>query len=157
MYRIGFRPRMYIWEEIGNSCESYQGTQFDVIQPHPNLIDLTAKPRNLDTDDSDLGRYNYSSRYSEYEKSIVVDEWKKARKGREVDLEENAPFFPDETSEMTMMTRITSWVSLSARGSNVKALILATTWCLWTRCWQRITLHVHSWLVWEKTTPSKVE
>ena len=82
------------------------------IQPHPSLpyfitygIDSTAKlfrattPVDLDTDDSDLGRYNYSSRYSEYEKSIVVDEWKKARKGREVDLEENAPFFPDETSE----------------------------------------------------------
>lgn len=84
------------------------------IQPHPLLpyfitygIDSTAKlwrattPVDIEVDDSDLGRYNYNSKNVKYEKSIVVDQWKKARKGKEVDLDddENLSFFPDETSE----------------------------------------------------------
>ena len=82
------------------------------IQPHPSLpffvtygIDSTAKlwrattPVDINVDDSDLGRFRYAQK-SKYKKSIVVDEWKKARKGKEVDLEdEDLCFLPDETSE----------------------------------------------------------
>ena len=66
------------------------------IQPHPTLpifvtygIDSTAKlwratsPVDMDVDDSDLGRYNYHSKQVRYQKSIVVDQWKKVRKGKE--------------------------------------------------------------------------
>ncbi|KAL7536894.1 hypothetical protein ACHAXR_007459 [Thalassiosira sp. AJA248-18] len=82
------------------------------IQPHPTLpffitygIDSTAKlwrattPVDNDVDDSDLGRFNYSKRVK-YEKSVVADQWKKARKGKEIDLDdEELSFFPDETNE----------------------------------------------------------
>ena len=68
-------------------------------------IDSTAKlwrattPVDINVDDSDLGRFRYAQK-SKYKKSIVVDEWKKARKGKEVDLEdEDLCFLPDETSE----------------------------------------------------------
>ena len=82
------------------------------IQPHPSLpyfvtygIDSTAKlwrattPVDINVDDSDFGRFRYAQQ-SKYKKSIVADEWKKARKGKEVDLEdEDLCFLPDETSE----------------------------------------------------------
>ncbi|KAL9179718.1 hypothetical protein ACHAXT_009008 [Thalassiosira profunda] len=81
------------------------------IQPHPSLpffitygIDSTAKLWRAttpvdDVDDSDLGRFNYSQNVR-YEKSVVVDAWKKARRGKEIDLDdEELAFFPDETSE----------------------------------------------------------
>ena len=82
------------------------------IQPHPYLpffvtygIDSTAKlwratsQVDINVNDSDLGRFRYAQK-SKYKKSIVVDEWKKARKGKEVDLEdEDLCFLPDETSE----------------------------------------------------------
>lgn len=49
-------------------------------------------------DDTDLGRFRYSQKVK-YEKSIVTEKWKKARKGKEVDLEDDdLSFFPDETS-----------------------------------------------------------
>ena len=68
-------------------------------------IDSTAKlwratsPVDINVDDSDLGRFRYAQK-SKYKKTIVADEWKKARKGKEVDLEdEHLCFLPDETSE----------------------------------------------------------
>ena len=81
------------------------------ILPHPDLpffltygIDSTAKlwraslPVDLDVDDTDLGRFRYSQTVK-YKKSIVAEKWKKARKGKEVDLEsDDLSFFPDETS-----------------------------------------------------------
>ncbi|KAL7551400.1 hypothetical protein ACHAWF_017843 [Thalassiosira exigua] len=82
------------------------------IVPHPTLpyfitygIDSTAKlwrattPVDLEVDDSDLGRHRYS-RTVAYEQSVVAKKWKKARKGKEVDLEdEDLGFFPDEVGE----------------------------------------------------------
>lgn len=66
------------------------------FQPHPTLpifvtygIDSTAKlwratsPVDMDVDDSDLGRYNYHSKKVIYQKSIVVDQWKKVLQGKE--------------------------------------------------------------------------
>jgi hypothetical protein len=66
------------------------------FQPHPTLpifvtygIDSTAKlwratsPVDMDVDDSDLGRYNYHSKQVKYQKSIVVDQWKKVFNGKE--------------------------------------------------------------------------
>lgn len=83
------------------------------IQPHPTLpffitygIDSTAKlwratsPVDMEVDDSDLARWNFSTRAAKYEKSIVTDKWKKARRGKEVVLDdEELPFFPDETND----------------------------------------------------------
>ncbi|KAL3802137.1 hypothetical protein ACHAW5_000222 [Stephanodiscus triporus] len=83
------------------------------IQPHPTLpifitygIDSTAKlwratsPVDMDVDDSDLGRFNYHSKQVTYRKSMVVDQWKRARRKGIVDLESDIlSFFPDEISE----------------------------------------------------------
>ena len=50
-------------------------------------------------DDTDLGRYEYSKR-AKYQKSLIADQWRKARRGKEIDLDDELMcFFPDETSE----------------------------------------------------------
>jgi hypothetical protein len=78
--------------------------------PHPSLpyfitygIDSTAKlwratiPVDESVDDTDLGRFSYD-RKAKYEKSIIVDQWKSARRRAAVDLDdEDMCFFPEET------------------------------------------------------------
>jgi len=106
----------WIYEKQSSTVVSFikaDNSTCNGIQPHPTLpyfitygIDSTAKlwrattPVDNEVDDSDIGRFNYSKRV-EYQKSIVTDQWKKARKGKEVDLDvdEDLPFFPDETNE----------------------------------------------------------
>ena len=85
------------------------------IQPHPKLpifitygIDSTAKiwratsPVDMNVDDSDIGRYMYQSKQARYQKSVVVDKWKKGFKGKDHDFSsygKDFSFFPDEVSE----------------------------------------------------------
>jgi len=112
----------WIYEKKSSAVVSFikaDNSTCNGIQPHPSLpyfitygIDSTAKlwrattPVDNDIDDSDMGRFNYSKRMK-YDKSIVCDQWKNARKGKEIDLlgdddddrNEDLPFFPDETIE----------------------------------------------------------